>query len=134
MPTGPTPRSSGASRPGTPHARRLGTTLVRPGPHAATPGPPGSGRRRSRTGDADVLDLGSVQAVALAVPGRTPGSVAFYLPDPRVLFTGDTIARSPDGRVGLGVFNADPARRLLPPSPARPGSRPRSPASATANP
>jgi glyoxylase-like metal-dependent hydrolase (beta-lactamase superfamily II) len=62
--------------------------------------------------DADVIDLGGVRAVALAVPGHTPGSVAFYLPDPRVLFTGDTIARSPDGQVVLGVFNTDPAQAV----------------------
>jgi len=34
--------------------------------------------------------------------------VAFFLPGPRVLFTGDTVARGPDGRVMLGVFNSDP--------------------------
>jgi glyoxylase-like metal-dependent hydrolase (beta-lactamase superfamily II) len=45
---------------------------------------------------------------AIAVPGHTPGSIALYLPDPRVLFTGDTVARSPQGQVMLGVFNADP--------------------------
>jgi glyoxylase-like metal-dependent hydrolase (beta-lactamase superfamily II) len=35
-------------------------------------------------------------------------SVAYYLPQPRILFTGDTIARSPTGTVMLGVFNVDP--------------------------
>jgi glyoxylase-like metal-dependent hydrolase (beta-lactamase superfamily II) len=44
---------------------------------------------------------------ALAVPGHTPGSMALYLPEQRILFTGDTIARSPDGTVMLGVFNVD---------------------------
>lgn len=59
--------------------------------------------------EADVLDLGSgVRAVCVAVPGHTPGSVAFHLPEARVLFTGDTIARGPDGTVMLGVFNVDP--------------------------
>ncbi|GAB3859450.1 MBL fold metallo-hydrolase [Dactylosporangium cerinum] len=61
--------------------------------------------------DGDLIDLGGgVQAVAVAVPGHTPGSVAFHLPEHGVLFTGDTIARAPDGTVMLGVFNADPAR------------------------
>jgi glyoxylase-like metal-dependent hydrolase (beta-lactamase superfamily II) len=46
-------------------------------------------------------------AVAVAVPGHTPGSVAFYLPRHRVLFTGDAAARGPEGRVICGVFNAD---------------------------
>jgi glyoxylase-like metal-dependent hydrolase (beta-lactamase superfamily II) len=61
--------------------------------------------------DGDVIELGGgVEAVAVAVPGHTPGSVAFHLPGPGVLFTGDTIARAPDGTVMLGVFNADPPR------------------------
>ena len=49
-------------------------------------------------------------AVAVAVPGHTPGSVAFYLPRHRVLFTGDAAARAPDARVICGVFNADRAQ------------------------
>ncbi len=48
----------------------------------------------------------------IAVPGHTPGSVALYLPEPRVLFTGDTVARGPDGDVMLGVFNVDRERAL----------------------
>ncbi len=31
-------------------------------------------------------------AVAVALPGHTPGSTGFYLPGPRVLFAGDTAA------------------------------------------
>lgn len=61
--------------------------------------------------DGDTIDLGGgVQAVAVGVPGHTPGSVAFYLPEPRVLFTGDTVARAPNGQIILGVFNVDPAQ------------------------
>jgi len=48
----------------------------------------------------------------LAVPGHTPGSVALYLPERRILFAGDTIARGPDGSVMLGVFNADRERAI----------------------
>ncbi|MWA07256.1 MBL fold metallo-hydrolase [Actinomadura sp. LD22] len=59
--------------------------------------------------DGDVVDLGGgTQAVAVGAPGHTPGSVALHMPDERVLFTGDTIARGEDGRVILGVFNCDP--------------------------
>jgi glyoxylase-like metal-dependent hydrolase (beta-lactamase superfamily II) len=49
-------------------------------------------------------------AVAVAVPGHTPGSVAFWLPRHQVLFTGDAVARTTDGRVICGVFNADRAQ------------------------
>jgi glyoxylase-like metal-dependent hydrolase (beta-lactamase superfamily II) len=57
--------------------------------------------------DGDALPGG---AVVVGVPGHTPGSIAVYVPRERVLFTGDTIARAPDGRVILGVFNVDRAR------------------------
>jgi glyoxylase-like metal-dependent hydrolase (beta-lactamase superfamily II) len=57
--------------------------------------------------DGDPLPGG---AVVVGVPGHTPGSIAVHLPRERVLFTGDTIARAPDGRVVLGVFNVDRAQ------------------------
>ncbi|MFB9323138.1 MBL fold metallo-hydrolase [Cryptosporangium minutisporangium] len=62
--------------------------------------------------DGETVDLGGSVATAVAVPGHTLGSVAFYLPESRVLFTGDTIARVPDGRVMLGVFNVDPQQAV----------------------
>jgi glyoxylase-like metal-dependent hydrolase (beta-lactamase superfamily II) len=49
-------------------------------------------------------------AMAVAVPGHTPGSVAFYLPRHQVLFTGDAVARREDGTVVCGVFNVDRAQ------------------------
>lgn len=60
-------------------------------------------------GDGDELGFGD-GAVAVAVPGHTPGSVAIYLPRHRVLFAGDTVARRPDGTVICGVFNVDRAQ------------------------
>ena len=60
-------------------------------------------------GDGDELGFGD-GAVAVAVPGHTPGSIALYLPRHRVLFTGDAAARGPDGTVTCGVFNVDRAR------------------------
>jgi glyoxylase-like metal-dependent hydrolase (beta-lactamase superfamily II) len=59
--------------------------------------------------DGDELAFGG-GAVTVAAPGHTPGSAAFYLPGPRVLLAGDTIARRPDGQPMLGVFNARPAQ------------------------
>ena len=59
--------------------------------------------------DGDELTFGG-GAVILAAPGHTPGSIACYLPQSRVLIAGDTIARRPDGQAMLGVFNTDPAQ------------------------
>jgi len=53
--------------------------------------------------DGDELGFGD-GGVAVAVPGHTPGSVAFYLPRHRVLFTGDAAVRGPDGVID-GIFN-----------------------------
>jgi glyoxylase-like metal-dependent hydrolase (beta-lactamase superfamily II) len=58
--------------------------------------------------DGDELGFGD-GAVAVGVPGHTPGSVAVYLPRHQVLFTGDAAARGPGGRVIRGVFNVDRA-------------------------
>jgi len=57
-------------------------------------------------GDGTELSFGG-GAIAVAVPGHTPGSVAFYLPSRRVLLAGDTAARSPAGQVMPGVFNTN---------------------------
>jgi glyoxylase-like metal-dependent hydrolase (beta-lactamase superfamily II) len=56
--------------------------------------------------DGDELGFGD-GAVAVAVPGHTPGSVAIYLSRHKVLFTGDAVARRRDGTVVCGVFNVD---------------------------
>lgn len=55
--------------------------------------------------DQDVLQLGG-GAVALSVPGHTPGSIALHLPDAGLLLTGDTLAEHL-GNVVLGPFNTD---------------------------
>ncbi|WP_329173578.1 MBL fold metallo-hydrolase [Streptomyces sp. NBC_01477] len=60
--------------------------------------------------DGDPLGFGG-GAEAVWVPGHTDGSIAVYLPGPRVLFTGDTAANV-EGRTMPGVFNSDPARAL----------------------
>jgi glyoxylase-like metal-dependent hydrolase (beta-lactamase superfamily II) len=59
--------------------------------------------------DGDELGFGD-GAVAVAVPGHTPGSVALYLPRHQVLFAGDAAARTPDGTVICGVFNVNRAQ------------------------
>ncbi len=59
-------------------------------------------------GDGDQLEIGDGTDV-LCVPGHTPGSIALFVPENRVLFAGDTIAES-DGRILLGPFNVDRAQ------------------------
>lgn len=59
--------------------------------------------------DGDELSFGR-GAITVAVPGHTPGSVAFYLPGRRVLLAGDTAARGPGGQVMPGVFNTNRAQ------------------------
>ena len=59
--------------------------------------------------DGDELSFGD-GAVAVAVPGHTPGSIAIHLPGHQVLFTGDAAARSPDGTVICGVLNVNRAQ------------------------
>jgi len=62
-------------------------------------------------GDGDVLGFGG-GARCVAVPGHTPGSLALFLPGPRVLFTGDAAARDQHGQVRPGVFNTDPPQAI----------------------
>ncbi|MGK4580109.1 MBL fold metallo-hydrolase [Kitasatospora sp. HPMI-4] len=60
--------------------------------------------------EGDAVGFGGGARV-VAVPGHTDGSAAFYLPGPRVLFTGDAVANVA-GRTMLGVFNRDRARAI----------------------
>lgn len=55
--------------------------------------------------DGDILPFGG-GAQVLHIPGHTPGSLALFLPESGVLFTGDSVA-SLDGEVILGPFNVD---------------------------
>jgi glyoxylase-like metal-dependent hydrolase (beta-lactamase superfamily II) len=71
--------------------------------------PPAPPRIDRELSDGDELGFGD-GAVAVAVPGHTPGSVAIYLPRHRVLFSGDAAARTPDGAVICGVYNVNRAQ------------------------
>jgi glyoxylase-like metal-dependent hydrolase (beta-lactamase superfamily II) len=80
-----------------------------PGEEAARQPPPPPPRIDRELGDGDELGFGD-GAVAVAVPGHTPGSLAIHLPAHQVLLTGDAAARAADGRVMGGVFHADRAQ------------------------
>lgn len=56
--------------------------------------------------DGDVLGGWPEPVQVLHVPGHTPGGIALYLPESRLLFPGDIIGAGPDGdRAVLGPFN-----------------------------
>ncbi|MDH6611905.1 glyoxylase-like metal-dependent hydrolase (beta-lactamase superfamily II) [Streptomyces sp. SAI-208] len=68
--------------------------------------------RLTELSDGDDLDFGDGARV-VHVPGHTPGSIALHLPRHGVLFTGDTVAASPqDGSPIPGVFNTDRPQTL----------------------
>lgn len=56
----------------------------------------------------DIVDFGD-GAHVIGTPGHTDGSIAVWLPQHRVLFTGDVVANGTHG-LCLGPFNTDRAR------------------------
>jgi glyoxylase-like metal-dependent hydrolase (beta-lactamase superfamily II) len=99
--TGPAPDLADWERPL--HVQVMSQLAARPTPPLTPP------RIDRELDDGDEPGFGD-GAVAVAAPGHTPGSVAFYLPRHRVLFTGDAVARREDGQVMVGVFNVDRAQ------------------------
>ncbi|MFF2200476.1 MBL fold metallo-hydrolase [Streptomyces sp. NPDC058145] len=75
-------------------------------------GEPERPRHVTPLSDGAVLGFGGGARV-LHVPGHTDGSIALFIPDEGVLFTGDAVAASPvDGSVMPGVFNLDRAQLM----------------------
>ena len=60
--------------------------------------------------DGVLLDIAG-GAQVISGPGHTEGSIGLFLREPRVLFTGDTIAHF-EGQVLLGPFNLDTDRAI----------------------
>jgi glyoxylase-like metal-dependent hydrolase (beta-lactamase superfamily II) len=59
--------------------------------------------------DGEILDIGAGARV-VGAPGHTEGTIVLHLPAERILFSGDAIERTPDGRTIAPVFNLDSAR------------------------
>ena len=51
--------------------------------------------------DGDILTVGDLNLHVIATPGHTPGGVCFYLPEEKVLFSGDSLFREEIGRCDL---------------------------------
>lgn len=48
--------------------------------------------------DGDVITFGNQRVEVIAVPGHSPGSLAFYLPEQKAVFTGDALFNGSIGR------------------------------------
>ncbi len=51
--------------------------------------------------DGDIITFGNLQIEAICVPGHSPGSLAFYCREKRVLFSGDVLFQGSIGRADL---------------------------------
>lgn len=61
--------------------------------------------------DGDEIELGS-GAIAIHVPGHTPGSLAIFLPKEKLLFAGDAAERDVEENLALGMFNLDRSQAI----------------------
>ena len=55
--------------------------------------------------DSDEILFGNSRIVAIAVPGHSPGSLAYYLPQANMLFSGDALFRGSIGRTDFPDSN-----------------------------
>lgn len=51
--------------------------------------------------DNQIFEVGGIKIKCITVPGHTPGSVCFYSPELRSVFTGDTLFQGLIGRIDL---------------------------------
>ena len=55
--------------------------------------------------DGDVITFGNSRIVAIAVPGHSPGSLAYHIPEAKMLFSGDALFRGSIGRTDFPDSN-----------------------------
>jgi glyoxylase-like metal-dependent hydrolase (beta-lactamase superfamily II) len=55
--------------------------------------------------DGDEITFGNNRIVAIAVPGHSPGSLAYHIPDAKMLFSGDALFRGSIGRTDFPDSN-----------------------------
>ena len=80
-----------------------------PGPHRLRRSTSASPASRSRYSDGDHLTLASLAiAQVMFIPAHTTGHIAYYFPDERAVFTGDTLFAGGCGR----LFEGDAAMMI----------------------
>ena len=55
--------------------------------------------------DGDEILFGDSRIIAISVPGHSPGSLAYYLPEEKMLFSGDALCRGSIGRTDFPDSN-----------------------------
>lgn len=63
--------------------------------------------------DKEEIKCGKTIIKVLAVPGHTPGSVCFYAPEEKVLFSGDLLFKKGVGRVDLPLSSVEDLQKSL---------------------
>lgn len=63
--------------------------------------PPAASVDRYLTDDPEMIQVGDIMLETLFTPGHAPGHVAFYLPEYKVLFSGDCLFQGSIGRTDL---------------------------------
>jgi glyoxylase-like metal-dependent hydrolase (beta-lactamase superfamily II) len=61
--------------------------------------------------DGDEIEMGAGARV-VHVPGHTPGSIAIYMPEEKLLFTGDAVERDHKENLIVGMFNLNQAQAI----------------------
>jgi len=63
--------------------------------------------------DVAELKLGQSRITVLKTPGHTPGSVCFYCPDDKLLFTGDTLTKNGHGSTAHKYSSRDDIKKSI---------------------
>ena len=63
--------------------------------------------------DDDKIELGSYVFHVLHTPGHTPGSVCYYCPEEKIIFSGDTLFNGSVGRTDFPLSNTDDLKKSI---------------------
>jgi hydroxyacylglutathione hydrolase len=63
--------------------------------------PPAATPDKLLTSERETITLGAIRLETLYTPGHAPGHISFYMPDQKIVFSGDTLFAGSIGRVDL---------------------------------